>query len=121
MIYLVVASSAEALAHAQKRLAQTLRKDSFQIKSFKASTVAGKDVPNAVLRYPRRKRTVFFVQDLKGGGSTAFLALNYRREYFIERAARVVFWLLPAEEAALARQAPDFWAFRHRVMFLPNP
>jgi tetratricopeptide (TPR) repeat protein len=68
---------------------------------------------------------VFFVSGLKWGGGedglNAYRALNLRRELFIERGLRVVFWLTEGEAVALAQHAPDFWAFRHRVVEFVEP
>jgi len=70
-------------------------------------------------------QTVFFVSGLRWGGGkdggNAYRALNLRRELFVEHRARLVFWLTPQEATALPRRAPDFWAFRHRVVELPPP
>lgn len=76
------------------------------------------DVPLAIKEARRRAHTVFFVQGLERGGERALNALNFRREYFSELRARVVFWLTPADEKALAREATDFWAFRDWTVVL---
>ncbi len=71
-----------------------------------------------------REQTVFFVSGLRWGGGrnggNAYRALNLRRELFVEYGLRVVFWLTTQEAAELPRRAPDFWAFRHRVIELPG-
>ncbi len=68
---------------------------------------------------------VFFIFGLsKGGGkdgTEAYAALNKQREYFIENHIRVVFWLSGEEAVALANHAPDYWAFRHRVIEFVTP
>ena len=46
----------------------------------------------------------------------AYRALNMQRELFVENRVKAVLWLTTAEAANLARHAPDFWAFRHRVV-----
>jgi tetratricopeptide (TPR) repeat protein len=65
-------------------------------------------------------RSVFSVTGLSCGGgkehANAYRALNMRREFFVDYAIRAVIWLDPHEAIALSRHAPDFWAFRHRVV-----
>jgi Flp pilus assembly protein TadD len=39
-----------------------------------------------------------------------------QRELFVEERVKAVLWLTTAEANNLARHAPDFWAFRHRVV-----
>jgi hypothetical protein len=45
-----------------------------------------------------------------------YRSLNLYREIFIENNIRAIFWLSKKEAADLPRYAPDFWAFRHRVI-----
>jgi ParB family chromosome partitioning protein len=71
-------------------------------------------------------RTVFFVDGLRQGfrndGFNAYMALNIYRDYFIDNRIRVVFWLTEGEAMDLAHYAPDYWAFRHRVIeFVESP
>ncbi|MEJ5223779.1 MAG: tetratricopeptide repeat protein [Anaerolineales bacterium] len=47
--------------------------------------------------------------------------LNIRREILVESRIRAIFWLTEREAIDLARQAPDFWAFRHRVVDFLDP
>jgi tetratricopeptide (TPR) repeat protein len=83
------------------------------------------DIPLALSRHPRHHKIVFFVSGLKWGGgkggNNAYRALNIRRELFVDHKIRAVFWLHRPEAAALPRQAPDFWAFRHRVLEFSDP
>jgi hypothetical protein len=78
------------------------------------------DIPLLLSQRPERDRSVFSVSGLSRGGgkdsANAYRALNMRREYFVDYAIRVVIWLDPHEAMALSRHAPDFWAFRHRVV-----
>ena len=78
------------------------------------------DIPLLLSQYPERDRSVFSVTGLSRGGgkenANAYRALNIRREYFVDYAIRVVIWLDPEQAMALSRHAPDFWAFRHRVV-----
>ena len=78
------------------------------------------DIPLLLSKQPEREHAVFSVTGLsKGGGEAgvnAYRALNMRREYLVDYAIRVIFWLTKDEAVALSLHAPDFWAFRHRVV-----
>ncbi len=78
------------------------------------------DIPRLLSERPDRDRSVYSVTGLSQGGgkegANAYRALNIRREYFVDYAIRVMLWLKGAEAMALSRHAPDFWAFRHRVV-----
>ena len=78
------------------------------------------DIPHLLSQRPDRDQSVYFVTGLfQGGGkggANAYRALNMRREYFVDYAIRVVIWLAKGEAIELSRHAPDFWAFRHRVV-----
>lgn len=66
------------------------------------------------------KETIFFVTGLGNANSLSsgrvFQALNNNRELLVESRVRIVFWLNGVELSELPRHAPDFWAFRHRVV-----
>jgi len=73
------------------------------------------------------QNAVFFISGLRWGGidgADFFIGLNNQREFFVEKQLRLVFWLTEKEVVDLANKAPDFWAFRHRVIEFadsPNP
>ncbi|MEW5987274.1 MAG: tetratricopeptide repeat protein [Chloroflexota bacterium] len=83
------------------------------------------DLPQFLAQQPDRAQTVFFVYNLQWGREQewqqTYRALNIRREYFVEQCLRVVFWLTEKEAIALPQYAPDFWAFRHRVVEFVEP
>jgi len=71
---------------------------------------------------------VFFVEGLRWGASQdkcfVYDSLDDHREFFIENKIRVVIWLTEREAMDLAHHAPDYWAFRHRLIEfvdLPKP
>ena len=78
------------------------------------------DVPHRIASMPAAPRSIFFVSNIDWGGGEdrkdAYRALNIYREIFVDNRLRLVFWLTTNEAAELARFAPDFWAFRHRVV-----
>lgn len=45
-----------------------------------------------------------------------YRAINMQREMFVDANIRIIFWLNTKEAALLPVHAPDFWAFRHRVI-----
>jgi len=73
----------------------------------------------------RSKTSVFFLSNLERAEGAknrdAYKTLNLHREAFVENKARVVLWLTPSEATHLANYAPDFWAFRHRVLEFTAP
>ena len=83
------------------------------------------DIPLLLSQRLERKSSVFSVTGLSHGGgkesANAYRALNIRREYFVDYAIRLVVWLNRDEAKALSRHAPDFWAFRHRVVEFNDP
>jgi Flp pilus assembly protein TadD len=78
------------------------------------------DIPRLLSQRPDRDHSIYSVTGLfQGGGkegANAYRALNIRREYFVDYAIRVIIWLAKREAIELSRHAPDFWAFRHRVV-----
>lgn len=61
---------------------------------------------------------VLFVQGL-GDDSQFVEGLNLQREVVVEQQLKLVLWLTAEELTRLSRHAPDFWAFRHRVIEFP--
>jgi len=82
------------------------------------------DIPRELLEHPGRASSVYFIQDIRRGGgrgySNACRALNMHREYLVEGGIKAVFWLDEKEHRQVCRHAPDFWAFRHRVVEFPE-
>ena len=83
----------------------------------------GKDRPNifpSLLQTTKKDKTVFFISNIDHGGGDndrdAYRALNINREFLVENKIRAVFLLSPDEASNLPNYAPDFWAFRHRVI-----
>jgi hypothetical protein len=117
-ILFVVTTTERVRRRAEQELASGLAEAGLSVEVLSAERVAENDIPMAVRARARGAKQVFFVHDLGRGGDRALNALNIRREYFTEGRVRVVLWLTPAEEAALARHATDFWSFRHRTVQL---
>jgi len=120
-ILLAVYSSTYVANEAAWTLEAKLREAGQAVESVEVTSEADADVPLRLADHPRRDRTVFFVSGLQRGGKKALRTLNIRREYFVDQRLRAVFWLTESEAVAIARDAPDFWAFRHRVVEFVEP
>ncbi len=75
-------------------------------------------------QFELHENVIFFISGLRWGGgrsrSNAYQALNLRRELFVDEKLRLVIWLNQKEASDLPHHAPDFWAFRHRVVEFPD-
>jgi tetratricopeptide (TPR) repeat protein len=120
-ILLAVYSSMYVMGDAAAALEAQLREGGQQVVWVRVNGEADADIPMRLAEHPQRNGAVFFVSGLQWGGQTALRALNIRREYFVDERLRAVFWLTENEAVAIARQAPDFWAFRHRVVEFVEP
>ncbi len=124
-ILLAIYASDFVCTDAQFALTARLR-ELGQTTTFYSVDEENADIPFHLAEHPDRAHTVFFVWGLQYGGGVdgrnAYRALNIRREYFVDYHLRAVFWLTEAEAIALPKYAPDFWAFRHRVIeFMDRP
>ena len=108
-----------ALENSLLALGQTVRR-------LKIRGSTDTDVASLVSGAGDWERNVFFVDGLRHGTDRedhdVFLTLNTRRDFFIENSIRIIFWLTEKEAIDLAHYAPDYWAFRHRVIeFVESP
>jgi len=78
------------------------------------------DIPWFLAQFEQHDQVVFFISGFRWGGGRsrtyAYQALNMRRELFVDEKIRMVIWLNEKEASDLPHHAPDFWAFRHRVV-----
>ena len=66
--------------------------------------------------------SVFLVHNLENGFPEAINYLNFKREELIEQKVKAVFWVTEEELARITLEAPDFFAFRNRVVeFMDSP
>ena len=123
-ILLAVYQSRYVAEEAQQMLAAQLYYLEQTIEDYQITGESNADAPAYLAQQPDRHTTVYFIMGLSAGGGpdglNAYRALNIRREYFIEHRLRVVVWLTEQEATALPTYAPDFWAFRHRVVEFPD-
>ena len=59
---------------------------------------------------------VFFVHNIEKGFPDALQFLNFKRENLVEDRVKVIFWVTEEELSRISREAPDFFAFRNRVV-----
>jgi hypothetical protein len=78
-----------------------------------------------MLKHKNVKNLVFFISNIGWGGGEdekdGYRFLNLYRETIVEQELKVVFFLTLNEAASLPEHAPDFWAFRHRVLEFGSP
>ncbi|MCD4844819.1 MAG: tetratricopeptide repeat protein [Methanosarcinales archaeon] len=74
-----------------------------------------KDLPSFFSLY-NSHNTVFFVHNIEKGFPEVLQFLNFKREELIEHHVKVVFWIKEEELVTISIKAPDFFAFRNRVV-----
>lgn len=118
-ILLAIHNSKIGQIKAQQALEQELIKTDKRVARINAdgNTL---DVIRVMCKTSNKDEVVFFVSGI-GNAEDAithkvYNALNMHRELLVEQHIRVVFWLTKLEAANLPHYAPDFWAFRHRVV-----
>lgn len=120
-ILVAVHGSSAALSKALEALRLSLVARGRRVVAFE-TTPKEPDIAHRILEHGDTDSTVYFVSQLeRGGGTDSFVALNLYRELFVEHRIKLVLWLTEEEANALPRLAPDFWAFRHRVIQFLNP
>jgi len=123
-ILLVPYASEFIRADVELALRQRLAKIDQQLIQFTAGEEQF-DIPLLLSHHPDRKRAAYSILGLSRGGgkagANAYRALNIRREVLVDYRIRALFWLSGPEARQLSRHAPDFWAFRHRVVDFSRP
>ena len=118
-ILLAIHKSKLSQEKAEQELEARLRRDGQSVARIVVNPERA-DVAHLILAAPAPERTVFFVSNIDWGGAEdgkeAYRALNLYRELFVENRIKAVFSLTSNEATNLAVHAPDFWAFRHRVV-----
>ncbi len=123
-ILLAVHNSKTGRIDAQRSLEREIIKREKQVARINIES-AKPDVIRTMSETPNSMDIVFFVSGIENANRESdgkvYRALNIRRELLVEKHICVVFWLSESEAADLPRLAPDFWAFRHRVVeFAPK-
>ena len=74
-----------------------------------------KDLPS-FFSLKNSDHTVFFVYNMEKGFPEVLKYLNFKREEIVEHKVKVVFWVTDKELTCIGNEAPDFFAFRNRVV-----
>jgi hypothetical protein len=97
----------------EKSLEKFLKEQRLKIVSVDAGK--NKDLPS-FFSSMNSNNIVFLVHDMEKGFPDALQYLNFKREELVEHQIKVVFWVREKELARISREAPDFFAFRNRVV-----
>ena len=97
----------------ERSLSALLKGQGLQVAGVDAG--AHKDLP-AFFSSTNSDDTVFFVRNIAKGFPDALQFLNFKRENLVEDHVKVVFWVTEEELSRISREAPDFFAFRNRVV-----
>lgn len=125
-ILLAIYGSEYLHADAATSLENQLRASGRNVDYIRGQDGHALDIVQAIGSVDDLENTIFFVDGLRwaahGDSWGAYRALNQSREFFVAHRVRIIFWLTEDEASSLARYAPDYWAFRHRVVeFIESP
>jgi tetratricopeptide (TPR) repeat protein len=97
----------------EKSLKSALDEQGLEVVSVDAGN--NKDLP-AFFSAMNSDNTVFSVHNMEKGFPDALQYLNFKREELVEHHVKAVFWVREEELARISLEAPDFFAFRNRVI-----
>jgi len=97
----------------ERSLSTLLKEQGLQIVSVDAGEK--KDLPSFFSSIDS-DNTVFFVHNIEKGFPEVLQFLNFKREELVEDHVKVIFWVTEEELSRISREAPDFFAFRNRVV-----
>ncbi len=97
----------------EKSLKSVLVEQGLAVVSVDAGS--NKDLP-AFFSAMNSDNTVFSVHNMEKGFPDALQYLNFKREELVEHHVKAVFWVREEELARISLDAPDFFAFRNRVV-----
>ncbi len=100
-------------ADVEKNLEKLLKERGLEIVDIDASK--HKNLPDHLASI-NSKNTVFFVHNVEKGFPDSLQYLNFKRETIAENHIKVLFWVTENELTRISREAPDFFAFRNRVV-----
>lgn len=123
-IILTVHKSTFSQEKTKKALQKKIESLGYRIVEFEINKIQGNFI-DEMLRQQDVENIVFYVSNLdRGKGNDekdGYRILNLYRETLIEQKIKAIFFLTINEATALPSYAPDFWAFRHRVLGFASP
>lgn len=123
-ILLAVCRSKSGQVKAENELKNKLQQLGFSVNKIEVNSQSPL-VSRQILNLSNKDKIVFFISNIDWGGGLdgkdAYRNLNIEREAFVENRIKAVFWLTRTEALNLPSHAPDFWAFRHRVVEFDSP
>lgn len=123
-IILTTHKSTRSRDKAKKALQIKLSSFGYTTIEIEINKVEGNFIKN-MLQNKNLENTVFFISHVNWGGgkdeNDGYRTLNLYRETIIEQNIKTIFFLTLRETSKLPTYAPDFWAFRHRVLEFRNP
>jgi len=106
-------------ADVEKSLEKSLNEQGLNVVNVDAGE--NKDIPSFITSM-NSDSTVFLVHNMEKGFPEVLQFLNFKREELVDQHARVLFWVKEEELARISAEAPDFFAFRNRVVeFMETP
>lgn len=106
-------------AKTKKALSKKLKRNNNKCVEIDIEKVGENFIEN-LLDHQDIENTIFFLSNIGRGvgkdDKALYKILNIHRETLIEGGIKVIFFLTHNEASNLASYAPDFWAFRHRVL-----
>ena len=100
-------------ADVEKEIRQLL--DEHGLESLSVDAGENKDLPS-FFSSSSSGQTVFFVHNMEKGFPDALRYLNFKREDIIDHQVKAIFWVTDKELTRIGNEAPDFFAFRNRVV-----
>lgn len=123
-ILLAICNSRSGKIKAENDLKNKLTETGFDVVRIEVNSHSSL-VSHQIVKSSNSEQVVFFVTNLSWGsgpdGKDAYRDLNMTREALVENHIKAVFWLTRKEASDLPASAPDFWAFRHRVVEFAVP
>ncbi len=100
-------------ADVEKSFEKSMKEQGLNVVNVDAAK--NKDIPSFISS-TNSNNSVFLVYNMEKGFPEVLQFLNFKREELVERHIKVIFWVKEEELARISLEAPDFFAFRNRVV-----